>query len=189
MLKGASLSSRVLFCFWGYMLFGRACLIHGLRRRNEQVFFFFPSSVCAAATYCLPAPVGAGGGLRRRLDGRVVQGARLKFESLRRRGFEPHSSQSQNVLPRVRAYIFLIAASPFGVRVCSSAVEHRIADPAVAGSIPVAPWLRSTTERFFFLTSYLRKDDAGRAHERVAASRPTNRVRAACTIIPSRPFG
>ena len=29
-----------------------------------------------------------------RLDGRVVQGGRLKFSSLRRRGFEPHSSQT-----------------------------------------------------------------------------------------------
>ena len=29
-----------------------------------------------------------------RLDGRVVQGGRLKFSSLRRRGFEPHSSQN-----------------------------------------------------------------------------------------------
>ena len=27
------------------------------------------------------------------LDGRAVQGARLKFESLRRRGFESHSKQ------------------------------------------------------------------------------------------------
>ena len=29
------------------------------------------------------------------LDGRAVQGARLKFESLRRRGFESHSKQDK----------------------------------------------------------------------------------------------
>ena len=33
---------------------------------------------------------GSANWLHGRLNGRVVQGARLKFESLRRRGFEPH---------------------------------------------------------------------------------------------------
>ena len=41
----------------------------------------------------LDAAARAGAGEWHRLDGRVVQGGRLKFSSLRRRGFEPHSSQ------------------------------------------------------------------------------------------------
>ena len=43
------------------------------------------------------------------LDGRVVQGGRLKFSSLRRRGFEPHSSHdntTQNARPRARVAFF-----------------------------------------------------------------------------------
>ena len=98
---------------------------------------------------------GTGSNTPSRLDGRVVQGARLKFESLRRRGFEPHSSHKKVVFVRARGififfnlffYLFILFIFIFWPRggrsrhrVCSSAVEHRIAEPAVAGSIPVAP--------------------------------------------------
>ena len=42
-----------------------------------------------------------------RLNGRVVQGARLKFESLRRRGFEPHFNHFCTKSLRTTGYIFL----------------------------------------------------------------------------------
>ena len=72
------------------------------RRPRRRIFFFFrsdrvpdrhtPTAPSRRRPFVRSLPSGARAA-GPRLDGRVVQGGRLKFSSLRRRGFEPHSSQ------------------------------------------------------------------------------------------------
>ena len=161
MIQRVQFSRLFLYFFQTSRLFGRGSLTFFFRifsAVRSRKFRFLDFRGCSVAekfkrlvqktlkkfffqkikTMLVPLPYG-----RHRLDGRVVQGGRLKFSSLRRRGFEPHSSQKVKFCE----FGHLWPTSFTRSRVCSSAVEHRIADPAVAGSIPVAP---CPSVKFFF---------------------------------------
>ena len=126
-----------LFFFISIRLLGRAPTSRrgavGARTLNSAPWGRARISGTRRPTGSLPSGAPAAGP---GLDGRVVQGGRLKFSSLRRRGFEPHSSHMCR-----RASVFFFSPGPPRAvrRVCSSVVEHRIADPAVASSTLVAP--------------------------------------------------
>ena len=86
-LDPGSIPGRRIAAFWGISSIGRVRALQARGTGIETPMLHF-----AFMFTCLPFfkvavfPVAASG-----LDGRAVQGARLKFESLRRRGFESHS--------------------------------------------------------------------------------------------------
>ena len=95
--KGADLRSAGQFVrvgsnptpgrIWGISSIGRvrALQARGTGIETPMLHFVFMIT-CLPFSRVAVFPVAASG-----LDGRAVQGARLKFESLRRRGFESHS--------------------------------------------------------------------------------------------------
>ncbi len=86
-LDPGSIPGRRIAAFWGISSIGRVRALQARGTGIETPMLQF--SPARSDFYHRP---------RRRhrtpsLDGRAVQGARLKFESLRRRGFESHSKQ------------------------------------------------------------------------------------------------
>ena len=92
--RGTGIETPMLQLTFNFYILGGVCIYF---RRSCEIFFNLPwIRFNGIPRISVRAPG---------LDGRAVQGARLKFESLRRRGFESHSKQ-----PRFFIFFFSPAA-------------------------------------------------------------------------------
>ena len=123
------------------------------------------------------------------LDGRVVQGGRLKFSSLRRRGFEPHSSQNETrarslVAPRRACHFFPEPPpGPYG----GCVAQWQSIGLQILRS-PVRLWSHPEEGRpfcFGFVFCFAPR----RAHARRSGAATPTAPKRRGAIIPSRPFG
>ena len=108
-LDPGSIPGRRRAAFWGISSIGRVRALQargtGIETPMLQLFLFCERA--GGVSHCPRRRVQSAS-----LDGRAVQGARLKFESLRRRGFESHSKQVPTFCPRVRSLVAMRAAGP-----------------------------------------------------------------------------